>query len=103
MRGASYTSPSILTQIRSGKIGLVDFLHGIGVPPCWRRPARHAASEEKMAQHVVIFCPRYQATRNQLLLNDRLDLQLVAEKDGVAKLTRWWILRDCSRKELCIQ
>lgn len=79
MRGASYTSPSILTQIRSGKIGLVD------------GPARHAASEEKMAQHVVIFCPRYQATRNQLLLNGRLDLQLVAEKDGVAKLTRWWI------------
>jgi hypothetical protein len=36
--------------------------------------------------------PRYRATRNQLLIDGRLDFKrLLTEKEGVSKLTRWWI------------
>jgi hypothetical protein len=43
---------------------------------------------------VTIFCPKHQEARNQLRLNGTLDFRrLLTEKEGVAKITRWWIRR----------
>jgi len=48
--------------------------------------------ERETARHTTVFCPRYRATRNQLLIDGRLDFKrLLTEKEGVSKLTRWWI------------
>ena len=89
--GLHKAESSILTQIRTGKIGLADFLHGIGVPEV-TSPACACDFGRETAQHVTVFCPRYQATRNQLLLNNRMNYRrLLTEKERVAKLSRWWM------------
>jgi len=58
------------------------------------RKHRHACGyERETARHTTVFCPRYRATRNQLLIDDRLDFKrLLTGKEGVSKLTRWWII-----------
>ena len=47
---------SIFTQVHTGKIGLADFLHGIGVPEA-RSPARTCGHERETASHITVFCP----------------------------------------------
>jgi len=82
---------SIFTQVRTGKIGLADFLHGIGVPEA-TSPACACGHERETARHTTVFCPEYRATRNQLLIDGGLDFKrLLTEKEGVSKLARWWI------------
>jgi reverse transcriptase-like protein len=89
--GLHKAESSVLTQVRTGKIGLADFLHRIGVPEA-TSPACACGYERETARHTTVFCPRYRATRNQLLVDGRLDFKrLLTEKEGVSKLTRWWI------------
>jgi len=47
-----------------------------------------ACYEKETARHTTVFCPRYRDTRNQLLIDGRLDFKrLLTEKEGVSKLT----------------
>jgi hypothetical protein len=88
--GLHKAESSIFTQIRTGKIGLADFLHRIAVPEATTACA--CGYERETARHTTVFCPRYRATRNQLLIDGRLDFKrLLTEKEGVSKLTRWWL------------
>ena len=89
--GLHKAESSIFTQVRTGKIGLADFLHGIGVPEV-ASPACACGHERETARHTTVFCPEYRATRNQLLIDGGLDFKrLLTEKEGVSKLARWWI------------
>jgi hypothetical protein len=91
--GLHKAESSIFTQIRTGKIGLADFLHKMGVPEV-TSPACTCGFERETAQHVTVFCPRFQSSRSQLHLNGTTDFKrLLTEKAGVARLTRWWLRR----------
>ena len=77
---------SIFTQVHTGKIGLADFLHGIGVPEA-TSPTCACGHERETAHHITVFCPEYRATRNQLLIDGGLDFKrLLTEKERVSKL-----------------
>jgi hypothetical protein len=76
---------SIFTQVRTGKIGLADFLHRIGVPEA-TSPACACGYERETARHTTVFCPRYRATRNQLLIDGRLDFNYLRISDGETNL-----------------
>ena len=81
--GLHKAESSIFTQIRR----LADFLQ---VPEATTACA--CGYERETARHTTVFCPRYRATRNQLLIDGRLDFKrLLTAKEGVSKLTRWWI------------
>ena len=84
---------SLLVQLRTGKIGLKDFLHKIGVPDV-TSAACACGHERETPEHVTIFCPLYQGTREQLRINGRLDFEaLLTKVEGVKKVTRWWLRR----------
>ena len=84
---------SLLVQLRTGKIGLKDFLHKIGVPDV-TSAACACGHERETPEHVTIFCPLYQGTREQLRINGRLDFgALLTKVEGVKKVTRWWLRR----------
>ena len=49
---------SILTQIRTGKIGLAAFLHKCRVPG-FSSPAHRCGWQQETAKHVILDCPRF--------------------------------------------
>jgi len=84
---------SLLVQLRTGKVGLKDFLHKIGVPDV-TSAACACGHERETPEHVTIFCPLHQHAREQLRMNGRLDFEaLLTKVEGVKKVTRWWLRR----------
>ena len=82
-----------MVQLRTGKIGLKDFLHKIGVPDV-TSAACACGHERETPEHVTIFCPLHQDAREQLRMNGRLDFgALLTKVEGVKKVTRWWLRR----------
>ena len=83
---------SLLTQIRTGKIGLAGFLHGCRVPG-FESPACACGWQWETAKHVIVDCPRCSRERMQLR-------QAVASTDfhrlssdprAAAALTTWFL------------
>jgi hypothetical protein len=92
-QGLHKAESSLLVQLRTGKIGLRDFLHNIGVPEV-TSAACTCGHERETPKHVTIFCPLYQDTRDQLRVNGRLDFEaLLTTVEGVKRVTRWWLRR----------
>jgi hypothetical protein len=90
-QGLHKAESSLLVQLRTGKIGLRDFLHNIGVPEVTSAACGH---ERETPKHVTIFCPLYQDTRDQLRVNGRSDFEaLLTTVEGVKKVTKWWLRR----------
>jgi hypothetical protein len=73
---------SIFTQIRTGKIGLADFLHRIGVPEA-TSPACACGYERETARHL----PKVSGHQKPApFIDGRLDFKrLLTEKEGVSK------------------
>jgi Reverse transcriptase (RNA-dependent DNA polymerase)/Endonuclease-reverse transcriptase len=92
-KGLHKAESSILTQLRTGKIGLASFLFKAKVPGVDSEACRCGYRQET-PQHITISCPRYQDTRDSLRINGRLDFkELLSTAEGVRKVTRWWLKR----------
>ncbi|KAL1995354.1 hypothetical protein VTN49DRAFT_1541 [Thermomyces lanuginosus] len=59
-------SSSILTQLRTGKIGLASFLHKADVPGSHTGICPHCEQGEETPRHVLIHRPRFQGDREAL-------------------------------------
>jgi hypothetical protein len=88
-QGLRKAESSIFIQLRTGKIGLADFLHkakvlGYDTPQCPCGQARETPA------HVTVFCSRFQGLRQDLLNFG----SLLSTKEGVRRISRWWLRRD---------
>jgi hypothetical protein len=80
-------------QLRTGKIGLRDFLFNIGVPEV-TSAACSCGYERETPRHITVFCPRYKDAREQLRTNGHLDFrEPLTTVEGVRKVIRWWLRR----------
>ena len=85
---------SILTQIRSGKIGLAGFLHHRRVPG-QNSPVCECGRATETPLHVLVHCPKHAGARWELLRDGRVDIQsMLNTRDGATQLTGWWLHRD---------
>jgi hypothetical protein len=92
-QGLHKAESSLLVQLRTGKIGLRDFLYNIGVPEVTSAACACGHGRET-PKHVTVFCPRYHGTREQLRTNGHLDYKtLLTTAEGAKKVTRWWLRR----------
>lgn len=60
--GLHKAESSILTQLRTGKIGLADFLYKAGVPEV-ASAACSCGYEQETPRHVTVFCPQFRVAR----------------------------------------
>ena len=65
-RGASRWQSSLITQLRTGKIGLASFLHSQNVPGVRDGKCSLCKREDQTVGHVLLRCPAVQAQRNQM-------------------------------------
>jgi hypothetical protein len=84
---------SVITQIRTGRIGLAAFLNKARVP-AFPSPVCPCGQARETATHVIMHCERF-AGRRWKLLNPRtgqLDVKgLVSKPESVALLAKWFI------------
>jgi hypothetical protein len=93
-QGLHKAESSIFVQLRTGKIGLADFLHKAKVPG-YDTPQCPCGQARETPAHVTIFCSRFQGLRQDLLMKGRLDFgSLLSTKEGVRRISRWWLRRD---------
>lgn len=84
---------SLLTQIRTGKIGLARFLYNQRVPG-HTNPACLCGAPKQTPAHVTLFCSLHEDHRHELLLNNTLDYtRLLRTAQGAYLLTKWWLQR----------
>jgi hypothetical protein len=84
---------SIITQIRTGRIGLAAFLNRVGVPGI-ESPACQCGWGKETAAHVIAHCPRFAGIRHRIAdqRTGRVDIQnLTSSPDGARKLAKWFI------------
>jgi hypothetical protein len=92
-QGLHKAESSIFVQLRTGKIGLADFLHKANVPG-YDTPQCPCGQARETPAHITIFCARFQRLRRELLMNGRLDFgSLLSTKEGVRRISRWWLRR----------
>ena len=81
---------SLLTQIRTGRIGLAAFLNKARVPD-YPSPKCQCGHAEKMASYIIAYCSRFTEQR-QSLITGRLDIKiLISTVEGAKRLTRWFL------------
>ena len=91
--GLSKAQSSILTQVRTGKIGLAAFLCKRQVPN-YPTPACSCGAQWETAKHVVIDCPRLQRARRSLYAAaSTTDFQAMISRPRPAAALTAWILR----------
>ena len=96
--GLSKAQSSILTQVRTGKIGLAAFLCKRRVPD-FPTPACSCGAQWETARHVVMDCPRLQRARCSLFVTaSTTDYQVLISRPRPAAALTSWILR---HGELC--
>lgn len=91
--GLRKAESSILTQIRTGRIGLAAFLNRARVPD-FPSPMCQCGRAEETASHIIAFCPRFVAQRGSLTSPpaDRLDIRtLVSTPKGAKRIARWFL------------
>ena len=82
---------SLLTQIRTGKIGLAAFLHKRRVPG-FESPACVCGWQWETAKHVVLYCPRFTRERQALRQTTTLDFRhLTTDPRAASALTAWFL------------
>ena len=81
---------SLAVQLRTGKIGLADFLHHRRVPG-YESPACQCLHPRQTAKHVLLFCPRFADSRPDLVARaGTTDFQiLTATNKGLKAATKW--------------
>jgi hypothetical protein len=91
--GLHKAESSVITQIRTGRIGLAAFLNKAQVPD-FPSPVCQCGQANETAAHVIVHCPRFAEARRGLI--DRgssmVDLRsLVTKAEGVKRLARWFL------------
>jgi hypothetical protein len=83
---------NVLTQLRTGKIGLSNFLYERRVPGVW---SRRCACEEGpvTVRHVLLRCPTWRAIREEELANFRGDIRRILNTSPGATAAIRLILR----------
>ena len=86
---------SLLTQIRTGKIGLASFLHACRVPG-FESPACPCGWYQETARHIVLDCPRSNSEQRQLRLATATTgfQQLTSNPRAAVALTEWFLRLD---------
>ena len=91
--GLSKAQSSVLTQVRTGKIGLAAFLCKRRVPD-FPTSACSCGAQWETAKHVVMNCPRLQRARRSLYAAaSTTDYQVMASHPRPAAALTAWILR----------
>ena len=91
--GLSKAQSSILTQVRTGKIGLAAFLCKRRVPN-FPTPACSCRAQWETARHVVMDCPRLQRARRSLFAAaSTTNYQAMISRPRPAAALTAWILR----------
>ena len=91
--GLSKAQSSILTQVRTGKIGLAAFLCKRRVPG-FPTPACSCGAQWETARHVVVACPRLLRARRSLhAAAATTDYQVMTSRPRPAAALTAWILR----------
>ena len=80
-KSMSKAESSVIVQARTGKIGLRDYLHRIGVEPSPKCPCGAARQTVK---HTLLNCPRHDAARGELLQVGDKDLTRLLEIPALA-------------------
>jgi len=91
--GLKKAESSILTQIRTGRIGLASFLNRAKVPD-FPTPMCQCGRAEETASHIIAFCPRFITQRDSLTSppQGRLDIRtLVDTPEGAKRVGRWFL------------
>ena len=86
---------SLLTQIRTGKIGLASFLHTCWVPSFESLACPYGWYQET-ARHIVLDCPRFHSEQRQLrqAVATTDFQQLTSNPQATAALTAWFLRLD---------
>ena len=86
---------SVLTQIRTEKIGLVAFLHKCRVPG-FASPACPCGWQWETAKHIILDCPRFSQARCQLQQRTpSTDIRrLMSDPRAAAALATWFLQLD---------
>ena len=92
--GLSKAQSSILTQIRTGKVGLAAFLCKRRVPG-FPTPACSCGAQWETAKHVILDCPRLQqrVRRSLYTAAATTDYQAMISRPRPAAALTSWILR----------
>ena len=91
--GLKKAESSILTQIRTGRIGLASFLNRARVLD-FPSPKCQCGRAEETASHIIAFCPCFEEQRSRLAdpQTGRLDVKaLVHSARGAKRLARWFL------------
>ena len=81
---------SILTQIRTGRIGLAAFLNKARVPN-FPSPICQCGQAEETASHIIAYCPRFAEQRQGLAVGHPDIKKLVSTAKGAQRLARWFL------------
>ena len=81
---------SVLTQIRTGRIGLAAFLNKARVPD-YPSPKCQCGLAEETASHVIAYCPRFTEQRQSLAPGRPNVKELVSSVEGAKRLARWFL------------
>jgi hypothetical protein len=84
---------TVITQIRTGRIGLAAFLNRARVPGV-ESPACQCGWAKKTAAHVIAHCPWFTGARHQIAdpHTGWVDIKcLTSSPEGVHRLARWFI------------
>ena len=91
--GLSKPHSSLLTQLRTGKIGLAGFLHTCRVPG-FESLACPCGWQQETAKHVVLDCPRFHREQRQLRQAvPTTDFQQLTSNLGTAATVTTWFLQ----------
>jgi hypothetical protein len=83
----------VITQIRTGRIGLAAFLNKAQVPE-FPSPECQCGQGNETATHVIVHCPRFAEIRRSLINrgSNMVDLRaLVTKAEGIKRLARWFL------------
>ena len=84
---------AVITQIRTGRIGLAAFLNMVRVPGM-ESPACPCGWARETAAHVIAHCPRFAEVRHHITdpLTGRVDIKdLTSSSKGARRLSKWFI------------
>jgi hypothetical protein len=88
-RGLRKAESALLTQARTGRIGLAEFLYRRRVPSVSTATCQCQAGQET-PRHMALFC-KYEADRRRYLHADkrRTYAQMVGTNEGARHFVRW--------------